>query len=174
MDENQVIQRLASLEARVAALEPHGSNGPNEAELLREPYLLVERCTPRALGLALKESSLDDRARVFYGAPRPILAKLQASLSKRSWEDLLTAWKAGEGQGSKTYQVRDLLQHFERLLAMGELSCPSETGPIDESRPESGPGISPADAEKLRQSGRQDLEKAKAAARSWLEKELPN
>ncbi len=173
MDNTQVAQRLESLEARVAALEPHGSNGPTEAELLRELYQLVERCTPRALALALKEASLDDRTRAFYGAPKTILAKLQAGLSKRSWDDLLTAWKQGEGQEPRSLQVQGLLRQFDGLIEMGMLSYESETGPIDEGKPESGPLGTPADLEKRRQAGRQRLERAQAEAKAWLDKELP-
>lgn len=169
----ELAARLNALEARLVTLEPRPGGVVSEAELVIRLYGLVERCTPRALTVGLKESSLDDRAHAFFGAPKSVLAKLQAGLSKRNWEDLLTAWREGVGQGSPSLYARHLLRHFDQLLEMGELVAESETGSIDEGRPEAGVTSSPAETERHREAARAKLEQAKSAAQAWLHRELP-
>lgn len=175
MEDQSLASRVEALEKRVADLST-GTSGHKSGDLDSELQLrlLVERCTPRGLALMLNELSLRHRARAFYGVSRPMLLKLKESLSNRSWEDLVKAWREGEGAGPAGIYADYAISVFDRLMALGQLNSVEPEGPIDEQVPQGAQPRSEVYWAERRAENQKRAETAKREAQEWLERELPN
>lgn len=122
----------------------------------------------------LAELSDRQRAHVFFGAARSELLKVQESLSRRSWADLVEAWRGGEGHGPNGIYVDHLVEVFERLLFMGLLGPQGPEQTIEEQVPQ--PALERPEAywaqKRLEAKGRANA--AAEETRVWLERELPD
>lgn len=174
MADEDLLQRVVTLEARLAALEGMRAAGETTApDPEARLFEVVGHMTPRALAIALKGIPLRERAKAFYLAPREVLECIRAGLSERAWEDLVLAWKEGEGYGPRGIYLEHVLEGLDVLFEMGYLAMQVSNGLIDEQIPESPTPRSEEYWARRREEGRQRVNLAQVEARNWLRAEMP-
>jgi hypothetical protein len=160
-------QELDGLKGRLADLEAIVGGGRRRLPEFEE---MLSACTPRALALCLRGTSLPTLAGAFYGAGRERLLQLKEALSRNTWAELLEHWTAGVGAEREQACQYLLRKRLASLLELGEIAN-GESGMVVVAIPESG-GIPEEQGQAILARHRIEAGRRQVAAKKWLKKEL--